>query len=63
MATKAKNKKKKLNTEKLKEINFLKKLIRYSLDACDGHSIELDNLFVGQANKLMEQVRKLEKTQ
>lgn len=63
MAVKTKKKKKPMNKEILKEIDHLKKLVRYSLAACDGRSIPLDEVFVGQANKLMKQIKKLEESQ
>ena len=63
MAAKTKKKKKSLNKEILKEIDHLKKLVRYSLAAVDHSHLPLDEVFVGQANKLMKQIKKLEESQ
>jgi hypothetical protein len=63
MAVKTKKKKKPMSKEILKEIDHLKKLVRYSLAAVDHRSLPLDEVFVGQANKLMKQIKKLEESQ
>lgn len=63
MAKRLKKNKKVSNNKNTKEIDYLKKLVWYSLNACDNRSIELDELFVQQANKLVDQIKKLEKVQ
>lgn len=42
-----------------KEIQYLKKLIRYSSNCIDGKSPILDSIFTDQVNKIQKQIEKL----
>jgi hypothetical protein len=48
---------------KSKEIQYLEKLMRYSLLYVQGKSPELDSLFTQQAERLQVQIDKLERNQ
>lgn len=63
MATGKKNKKKtkvKKNSESLREINHLRTLLKYTERSIRGDSEALDDLFIGQADKIQDKIDKLE---
>lgn len=55
------NKKTTPKNKNRKEIAHLETLVKYSLNAVDNRSKELDSIFMSQVNKLRNKIKQLER--
>jgi hypothetical protein len=59
MKTKSKNKKTIKKDKFSKEINNLEKDLKFTINAIDGKSEQIDSIFKDQAKKIREEIKKI----